>query len=636
MPSISDPIQVGSLLLKNRFVVASTFTNNNIETDFVGPNLLNSYEREGKGGAALVTVQASYVHPQGRGGFARRLGIHQDRCINSLEELSAIIKRGGASAAIQIQHARFHSKGDETPGGEAADFSSFGEERIQTAIDAFGQAAARAKRAGFDAVEIHACHGSLVAQFFSPRINQRNDRWGKNRALFPLKVLESVRRAVGPDYPVIIRFSAEEAVDHGFTIDDTLKWVPEFEKAGADAIHVSNGSRSGLAARAAEVQPIYFPMGPTLKFARAVKGVTSLPVIAVGKIMTPTVARQVVAKGWGDLVGLSRAIIADPEFPRKALAGRDAEVRQCIGCNYCYRRVAFNQMSIRCAVNPERGREDRYRSRPVRRKKRIMVVGGGIAGMEAARIAAWRGHTVTLYEQSDRLGGQINLAVNIPRLITGTLLHIVSYQKEALKRLGVKIRLNATVIFDVIQKKSPDAVVLATGARFVRPELPGIDAAPVMLLDDFLKDQPTIGDRVVILGGKEGAETAAGLAKKGHSVTLIHTGPEPEVGFPYYIHGRFRSYYLREYLRQNGVIILSDAVPIDFKDGKLRVEPASANRQTIEGDIYILAVERQSHRSLADSLKAVYTDNIYEAGDCVSPRSIVEAVDDGAFAGREV
>ncbi len=635
MPRISDPIQVGNLILKNRYVVSSTFSNNTLENHYVGPNLLNSYEREGKGGAALVIVQASFIHMQGRGNFRRRLGIHEDRCINGLEELSSVIKRGGAKAAIQLQHARFHSRGDQTPGGASADFSTFTEDDILTAIEAFAQAAIRAKKAGFDAVEVHACHGSLVAQFFSPLINQRRDKWGEDRLLLPLGVLRAVRDAVGSDYPIIWRLSAEEGVEGGFTIEDTLRWVPDFEKNGASAIHVSSGSRSGLAARAEEVQPLYFPLGYLLRYARAIKDATQLPVIAVGKILEPSLAEKVVEKSWADMVALSRAIIADPDFPRKALAGKWAEIRKCISCNYCYRRVAFEQLSIRCAVNPERGREVRYRPQLAVRKKRVMVIGGGVSGMEAALVAARRGHQVTLYERSDRLGGQVNLASNIPRLYTSNLSNLVNYQTAELKRLGVLVKKGVEVTADLVTNDGPEAVIVATGARFILPQLPGAESPRVVLLDEYLLGKSKPGTRVVVLGGREGAEAAVALAKEGHHVTLIHEGPEEEVGFPQYIHDRFRSYYLRKYLKEQGVKVIAQVAATKFLDEGLKVRISEQKETVIPADTILVALGRVSCAELAETLRES-VDELYEVGDCVAPRSIVEAVDDGAYAGRSV
>ena len=630
---IDTPLKLGSITLKNRFVVASTYSNNTAYDDFVGPNLINAYEREGAGGAALVIVQPTYVHPQGRGGFPRRLGIHHKRCINGLEELASIIQRGGAKAAVQLQHARFKSPGDDTPGGESAGFDQVSEEAILTAIEAFGQAAARAQKAGFDAVEVHACHGSFTAQFFSPIINQRNDKWGQDRPLFALSVLKSIREQVGRDFPVIIRLSATEGTPEGFGIEDTLTWVKRFEDAGADAIHVSNGSRTGLDGRAAEVMPLYWAMGNNLQNARAVKEKLSIPVIGVGKIMTPSLAREALAKGHCDLIGLSRPIISDPDFPNKAIQGREKSIRKCIGCNYCYRRVAFEQLSIRCAINPQRGREKLYAITPAHKPKKVLVVGGGPAGMEAARVAAERGHQVELWEKDSRLGGQINLALALPRLLTANLGHLIQYHEHELERLGVTVRLKHEATVSKVLQHGADRVVLAAGAKSARPDLPGIGGAPVVTQEEALTDLKALDKRIVVLGGAEGAELAVGLARSGHEVSLVHPGAAEEVGFPVYIHDRFRSFYLQRYLEEEKVQVLASATELAFAGNTLRFT-SQGSAQELEADHFVLALGRVPTGQLSAELSRELGPALMLAGDCVEPRSLVEAVDDGAYAGR--
>lgn len=629
---ISDPIQVGGMTLNNRLIVAATFSNLAQETDFVGARLLDSYQPEGAGGAALVIAQASYVHRQGRGNFPRRLGIAEDRAIPGMEELSSVIRRGGAKAALQLQHARFHSKGDETPGGRIESFSSVDPEMIETAINAFAQAAVRARKAGFDAVEIHACHGSMIPQFFSPLINQRSDQWGQDRDLMGVRVVEAVRAAVGPDFPVIVRVSGEEGVPGGFTIEDTVRRARRLEAAGADAIHVSSGSRSSLAARAEEVGPLYFPMGHLLKHARKVKAAVNLPVIGVGKIMVPRLAREALEHGWADIVALSRPIIADPDYPRKALAGQDDAIRPCIGCNYCYHRVAFRQLSIRCAVNPGRGRESRRIALPAGTPKRVLVAGGGPAGMEAALTAANRGHRVTLCEKTDRLGGQVRLAAAVPGLNTGRLRAIIEFQARELDRLGVTVHLDREVDAPLLAEEKPDVVVVASGACFHRPDLPGRTEADLMGLDEYLEN-PRAGERVVVVGGRDGAEAAAGLAKKGHQVTLVHPGPEDEIGHPEYIHDAKRIYFLRRFLEESGVDVKVDTTPAAFIEEGLNLSDAAGRIYPISADTIVWATGRKAENRLAENLSAAATGLVYTVGDCRIPQSIVEAIDDGAYTG---
>ena len=359
MTKVSDPIQIGSLVVKNRMAMAPCFTNTATESTHVNPLLIEGYRQTARGGVGLLIVEPSCVHPRGRGTFARRLGNMSDSNLPGLEELAYAIKREGASACLQLQHARLvaHEGSDNVikGAGQQMTFLSLTDDEIEETIAAYAQGALRAKRAGFEAVEVHACHGCLMQQFMSPRANKRQDKW-QDLTLFATRTIQAIKQAVGPEFPLIWRISAEEGVPGGFTLDDTLNYrVPAFEQAGIDALHVSSGSRSTLKATAMEVPPRYDRMGTLLPQVRAVKAMAKVPVIAVGKIMLPEMVSSIIERGWADMVGLGRAIIADPDFPNKLLQGRNDEIRLCIGCNYCYTRLAFGNLSIRCAINPARG-----------------------------------------------------------------------------------------------------------------------------------------------------------------------------------------------------------------------------------------------------------------------------------------
>ncbi|HSF04549.1 MAG TPA: FAD-dependent oxidoreductase [Methylomirabilota bacterium] len=484
------PIALRGVGVPNRIVMPSMTTRLATPEGAVTPQLIQYYLARAEGGAGLVTVEMCSPEPAGRH-RAGELGILDDRSLPGLQQLTSRLKMAGARSAVQIGHAGGHTRQDVTGVPPVAP-SALPHEvqevdtrtiipveltpaRIRDVVRAFAEATERAKRAGFDVVEIHGAHGYLIAQFLSPLDNHRGDEYGgslRNRARFALEVLQACRRQVG-EFPLIFRFSADEYAPGGLTPDEACEIAPWLVEAGADALHVSGGCYRSRPSGALMIPPMRYPEATFLHLARAIKGRVAVPVIAVGRLHDSSLAERVVAEGQADMVALGRQLIADPEWPRKVREGRLDEIRPCIACNTCVDGMREGAR-IQCLVNPVAGRETEFELRPVGRPRRVLVVGGGPAGMEAARLLARRGHRVALVERESRLGGQLRLAAKAPvfqnvETDAEVLLKLIEFLARQLGKAGVDVRLAQAATAALVRELRPEVVVLATGASYRWP-----------------------------------------------------------------------------------------------------------------------------------------------------------------------
>ena len=490
MPRLFEPITIRGVEIPNRIVMPPMTTRLADPDGTVTEELIQYYLARAHGGTGLLIVEMCSPEPAGRH-RARELGLFDDRFLPGLRELTARLKAAGARAAVQIGHAGGHTRQDVTGMPPVAPSAlphvvqevdtrtvvplALTREGIRAVIQAFADATERAKRAGFDVVEIHGAHGYLIAQFLSPLDNHRTDEYGgslRNRARFALEVLEACRERVG-DLPLIFRVSADEYAAGGVALDDARELSPWLVEAGADALHVSAGCYRSRPSGAVMIPPMSYPEGVFLHLARAIKSCVGVPVIAVGRLHDPALAERVLAEGQADMVALGRQLIADPEWPRKVRAGRADEIRPCISCNTCVDGMREGAR-IQCLVNAMAGREVQFELRPVPRPRSVMVVGGGPAGMEAARVLALRGHRVVLVEQSDRLGGQLRLAARAPifqnvETDASVLLRFVEFLGRQLGTVGVAVKLGQAVTPRLVNELKPEVVVLATGASYRVP-----------------------------------------------------------------------------------------------------------------------------------------------------------------------
>ena len=644
MPTVYDPIKVGTMWLKNRFVVAATVKNHAKEDGFLNQRVLDNYEVESDG-PGLVICGMSFTEPAGQA-FVRQMGAHHDKCMGGFQNLAQVIHRQGAKAALQISHGgtlcteggtgqpvRGVSEKPFLPGQRPVPLTT-GE--LEGVVENYAKAAGRIKAAGFDGVELHACHGSLLLQFMSPFYNV--GRWDKyaDRTVLFAETVQAMRDAVGPDFAFGVRFSTHEfgMEDLGFpgqTIEETCDlFIPIAEKIGIDWIHASVG-RIGLTPDHS-FPLVYAPHGVNVKYAVACKKVAHVPVMAVGRLMDPKLIEKIIEDEQADMVALCRPIIADQRFVKKMIEGRHDDIRKCIGCNYCL-HCLFVQYDAECTMNPSYGRERVYQVAPAKKNKKVMVVGGGVSGLQVALTASQRGHEVTLYEKSDKLGGQINLAAAFPRLYTRDLKNLPDWLAREVKQTTVKVVLNTEVTPELVKKEKPDAIVVATGAKENVIELPK-GAKNVVYLWDYLRGTAKIGNKVVILGGNEGAEAALSLAREGKEVTLVEEGGD--IALPSYIFlFSCRREPLFRWMKEEKVTILTEHKVKAATGDTLTLADKWGVKKTVAYDTIVVAVDREPVNELYNAI-ATRGREVYLLGDAKEPRNMKEDNQEAFWLGRHI
>ena len=520
--ALASPLRVGTLTLKNRLMMTAMHTLYP-EDGHPSPRFTEFYLRRAEGGAGLITVGACRFDSKGANPSCMSLAADED--IKPWRAFTAAMRERECPVAVQLYHAgRYMARKNVPDGGPAiapsAVYTSFTketpdamtEEDIQRVIQAWAAAAVRAREAGFDAVEISASAGYLITQFLSPLTNRREDAYGgsaENRGRFLREVLRAVRGAVGADYPLLLRWSAHTLVPGAGTAEDLLAFAAIAEQEGADMLSVTGGWHESRTPQLTQEMP----MGALLYLAQRTKEAVSIPVAMANRMHDPWLAEQAVALGQCDAIALGRPLIADADLPRYILAGRPEKIRPCVSCNQGCLAGTFFEKPIRCLSNGLAGREYAIKETPAPAAKKLLVVGGGPAGMECALRAAARGHRVTLWEEADRLGGQMNLYAGLPhRERFGELL--ARYRRELAER-DVAVRLGRRTTAEDALSGGFDAVVLANGRRYKPVTLPATeDAVPVYTAEQVLRGEVMPPRRVAVIGGSfVGMETARRLAE---------------------------------------------------------------------------------------------------------------------------
>ena len=634
-----EPGQIGSLRLKNRLVCAPMARNYATVEGFVTQRSLDHYETIAKGGVGLIIVEATCIDaPRGKG-FHYGLVLDDDRFTEGFGRLARVIHQHGAKVAVQLHHGGYASPLRTTHmqpvGPSALTLPGYGPCReltvaeIQEVEAKFASAAGRAKKAGLDAVEIHAAHWYLIAQFLSRAFNRRQDRYGgslENRARFLLEVLRAVREEVGDHFPIWPRINGQEfGVAEGFSLDEAQALAGMLERDGADALHVSGrGEGNFLGYHSGN---FYDPPGNLAHLAEGVKKVVAIPVIAVGKINLE-LAEEILQQGKADLIAMGRNLLVDPELPNKAIEGRFEDIRPCLGCRFCSDAAHTERRGARCQVNAALGREREWKIKPAGYRKRVMIIGSGPAGLEAARVVALRGHEVLLYEKNSRLGGQMIFAAAPPHKIP--LQEFTNYLIGQIDKLGVKIELDTEVTPHLVESLKPDVVILAAGVTALIPHIKGIGQNNVHRVEEVLEGTP-VGEKVAVIGGGlVGCEVADYLSEKGKRVTVLEMLPEIPKGRCITVMTR-----LLDRLKGKGVRILTNVRCREIMDTGLVFLDGEGQNQHVEADTVVLAAGSKSNRELYQAVSNLVRET-YLAGDCVEPGRILEAVADGFHIARSL
>jgi 2,4-dienoyl-CoA reductase-like NADH-dependent reductase (Old Yellow Enzyme family)/thioredoxin reductase len=618
--SLFQPGNIGKLRLENRLVMAP-MANPLLDTE----RRFDYYRARAQGGVGLITTQAALVSPE----FTPRhnLPLYDDRFIPDLRRLVQAIHGHAARVSIQLAHTGMillilPSVPEDTPikvpsimpwlPGDKI-YKEINETDIDRYVEDFSEAARRAKEAGADAIELHACHGSLVGTFLSPVTNRRTDHYGgtlENRTRFARRIVERIKEKVGAEFPVSVRINGDDDVQGGITPDEVVRQAVILESAGADAIHIT----AGFEFWAPLGMPSYaYPEGPMVPMTEKVKKAVRVPLITAGKI-GPELAEQLIRNGKADFIAMGRPLLADPELPNKLREGRVEDIRWCIYCNNCIKRAPGN-----CSVNPFLYKEARFPPTPTKSPKKVMVVGAGLAGMQAAVVLAQQGHQVSLYEKSSELGGQWKIASAMPGKKGYAAL--TDYLRRSLHKYGVSVILGTEVTKEQVLAVKPDVVVVATGAVPAELNVPRARSSNVVQANDIIKGQVEAKGRVVVIGGRSlGMEMAVWLAEQGKKVSLVsrsglggRKGPAEKFTYRTLVR-RLIELRIPLYLNTTVLEITDRSVVIGLGDEVF----------SLPADMVILAIGAEPDKKLAQELEGVIP-NVHMIGDCVEPRDAAAA-----------
>ena len=626
-----SPGRIGKMTVRNRMVMPPMGTNYASDDGFITGRIIRYYEARAEGGTGLIIVEVAAVAPEGKA-ISHQVGIWADKFIPGLRCLAESIKKHGARAVIQLHHAGRQTTAKTTgyrpvaPSEIACPICrdtprALNVDEIRGLVDAFGHAARRASEAGFDAVEIHGTHGYLINQFLSPYSNKRTDEYGGSpgaRRRFPMEVYDAVRAAVGEDFPVLFRINADEGVEGGITPEEGRDFARVLEQAGVDALHVSGGV---YGSPLPIIPTMYEPLLPLAGYAADIKAEVSIPVIAVGKIHDPEAGERLIADAEADFVSLGRALITDSHFARKVELGQIKNIRKCIECNQlCVDPLLVYDQPVSCIYNARAGKEIDFPFVKARRTRKVVVVGGGPGGLEAARVARERGHRVILFERSGELGGQGRLARKAPHKERfGEILRYLIYRVEA---LDADIRLNSAATEDNVMREKPDAVILATGAVPVIPVLPGIDPRHAITAWDVLEEKVHPGRYAAIIGGGlVGCETAAYLAEQDRRVIILEMQDELAPDQSPSLRGE-----LLQRLHENPAVEIRTNTEVTSIGERSITARSNGHESAIEDlDTIIIAAGAQPYNPLEGMLKPLMNE-VYAVGDCDRPRKAAEAI----------
>jgi 2,4-dienoyl-CoA reductase-like NADH-dependent reductase (Old Yellow Enzyme family)/thioredoxin reductase len=635
-PRLFSPLRFAGLEALNRIVMAPMGTGLPELDGTCNDRTIAYYRRRAEGGVGMMTLEASLVSPDAHG-VGPELRLHGEQFLPGLRRLVDALRPYGIPLGMQLWHPGRQTLLGEPVGPSAVPLSSrtpvpraLTVDDIHEYVDWYALSARICKEAGFDYVEVHGAHCYLPCEFISPLSNLRDDEYGgslPNRARFPLEIVRAIRAACGPEYPISYRISGEEGAEGGFTLDDSVQVCRWLEEAGVSTISVSAGNWYALHLT---IGPMFLPRGYLLHLARGIKAAVSVPVVAAGRLDDPDLAEAALERGDADLIAVGRGLIADPDWPRKLAAGERRSIRPCIACNACVDLVARAE-EARCAVNPEVGHELEWEIEPAVEPRRVMVVGAGPAGMEAARIARLRGHEVSIWDREPELGGKLDVASRAPS--KQTVLDFRDFQARTLRELGVDVHTGEDVTRTTVEVEDPDVVVVSVGADPLIPPIPGVEGPGVLDAQEILHGRVPVepGERVVIVGGSAtGCETAEWLLAAGAEATIVEMLPTVGQGIELIT----RKHLLAD-LKRKGLRVLTRSKVLMIEPGQVLYEHVDTGEQdAVPADRVALAVGwRPQGSSFAEDLSG---RELVLAGDASRPADFVAAIQAGAAAGMQV
>ncbi len=664
-PLLFEPIRLGKIEARNRILMPSLGTLFSMDQK-LNERHVRFYERRAEGGAGIIVAGPVGVDFLGSGVIA--LSLMDDSFIPDFKELARRVHAKGAKLMVQLFHGgrytfSFMIEGQQAIAPSAVRSRYTGEEPremtledIESVQEAFSQAARRAREAGVDGVEIIGSAGYLISQFLSPVTNQRTDAYGgcfENRARFAVETIRKVRAAVGDDYTVTIRVAGNDFIRGGNTNVESARYCQLFEQAGVDGINVTGGWHEAFVSQLT----MEVPRGGYAYLAGGIRNAVNVPVIASNRITDPATAERILAEGMADMVALGRVLIADPDWPLKSSHGRPEEIRPCVGCMQgCMDRI-FTGQPLCCLVNAEAGLEGEREIKPAAKPKKVLVVGSGPAGLEAARVAAKAGHQVDLYEKATKIGGQLAVAGAPPG--RGEFLGLVDYYMAVLPQVGVKIHTGVELDVEKIKEMNPDCLIVAEGAEPIMPNIPGADQSFVISSWDFLKNSPPLGKKVAVIGGGAvGMEVAMQVARIGtihpnileflmfhraetderlhdlvrkgtKDVTIFEMLPRPGQDV-----GKSSRWVWLQDLREREVSIVTNAkVEAIEPDGIVYTLEGETRKEPF--DSVIMAVGSRPKTTLSEGLRQAGIP-FRAVGDCTQPRLIIDAVHEGYLAAADL